>query len=525
MLTLPGGGAMAFDLDNLTLADYRQMKSHYQINSSLSVLTFMLHQMEWHLEGGDAATRSFITDQIETIWSRLVRAKSQALWAGYSPNVIQWENDVDGKKIIVDKIKDLLPEDCKVHWKRIDSPGSTKENPQSFKVYDGIDQFGSRTIPVGNSYWYPLLMRNGNYYGEQLLKSAFQPWFFSMLMHLFANRYYERFGEPIPVGRAPFEETLNVNGENVKGNQAMASIMTQLRNRSIVILPNDKTQWGEETTLDYDYQLEYLESQMRGADFERYMTRLDEEISLALFTPILMMRTADVGSYNLGQQHTQVYLWMLNAISGDWAEYINKYLIRPLNFHNSARGVNAEPVKLKFAKMGKVQAEMLQSIVAALLKNDKIKFDVAELGEAMGLSIKEVRNVTVLDPAPAADPNAAPAAGAGNQQSAGARTDPHVRAVGEEIINRLKPQVEKAFRNDTFGVSFEPSMGYQRRMEEAMAEDDVLNYDDECIQFYAYMNRWLGVAASLGRDEFANAEQFVRLFSDMLNNAIDRIRS
>jgi hypothetical protein len=52
---------------------------------------------------------------------------------------------------------------------------------------------------------------------------------------------------------------------------------------------------------------------MRGADFERYMTRLDEEMSIGLFTPILLLRTADVGSYNLGQGHMQIYLWMLNA--------------------------------------------------------------------------------------------------------------------------------------------------------------------------------------------------------------------
>ena len=49
-------------------------------------------------------------------------------------------------------------------------------------------------------------MENGNYYGRKLLNACFTPWYFSTLIHLFANRYYERFGEPIPIGRAPFDE-------------------------------------------------------------------------------------------------------------------------------------------------------------------------------------------------------------------------------------------------------------------------------------------------------------------------------
>lgn len=42
-LELPGGALLQFDLDRLTLADYRSMRQHYQINISLAVLTFTLH--------------------------------------------------------------------------------------------------------------------------------------------------------------------------------------------------------------------------------------------------------------------------------------------------------------------------------------------------------------------------------------------------------------------------------------------------------------------------------------------------
>ena len=508
--TLPGGGALSFDTSNLTLADLRQMKGHYQINSSLSVLTFMMHQMDWHIECKRQGVADLVETQVRRVWSRIVRAQSQALWAGYGPNVLQWENDFTGREVVLTKIKDLIPEDCRVHWKKIKSsvPGS----PGAFtthKIYDGIDQFGAAgPIPVENSYWYPLLMENGNYYGRRILESAFQPWFFSVLMHLFANRYYERFGEPTPVARAPYEEEVAVNGTSMPGNQLMALIIQQLRNRSTVVLPNDRTPIGDENNPAYDYQLEYLESQMRGADFERYMTRLDEEMSLAMFTPILMMRTADVGSYNLGTQHTQVYQWMLNAISGDWADYINKYIIQPIVRYNF-NGVQPE-CKIVFTKMGKTHSELLQAVLTELLKGGKIKFDTRELGEMTGLSIKEVNEVTATQEPPPAEEDPNPDA---PDQTA------EIRRL---ITERVKTQVHKAFRNQTFGTNeFTVQMGYKRQLSDALKKKGLTKTGDRVDDLYDMMDNWLDRTTAYGVEEYETPENYMRLFESKLSGAIE----
>ena len=52
--TLPGGGIVQFDLSKLTLADFRAMRDHYQVNASLAVLSFMQHQSDFHIECEDA---------------------------------------------------------------------------------------------------------------------------------------------------------------------------------------------------------------------------------------------------------------------------------------------------------------------------------------------------------------------------------------------------------------------------------------------------------------------------------------
>lgn len=529
LLRLPGGGLLQFDLDNLELADFRQMKDHYQVNSSLSVLTFMMHQLDWHIEcKEDSKIADHCGENMETIWGRLVRSKSQAFWAGYSPNVLQWDNDTNGNTLQLTKVKDLLPEECWVKWKLVEGwspPGKLGKGP-TIRVYDGFHQLGRPyPVPVDNSYWYPLLMENGDYYGKKLLRSAFTPFFFSMLVHLFANRYFERFGEPLPIGRAPYDEKVEVDGEDVSGNVLMEQVISQIRNRSVVVLPNDKT-IGTDTNPDFDYQLEYLESQMRGADFERYMTRLDEEISLALFTPILLMRTGDVGSYSLGEQHTKTWLWVLNALASDWAEYMNRYILSPMvDFNFSPKAPRA---KIVFRKLGKTDAETVRALITALISGDKAKPDLEELGQIAGLTLDEVRTVT-SDPAddpetdPIPEPDPQPDTGSGRSQARMSSRYAQAHLVARDISARVTGQVAKAFREGTFGDGFKASLGYKRRFTEAMKAHGKPFAERDSEAFYNLADAWVESVASLGTEEFPTPESFMALFDTMLATEINRL--
>jgi len=518
-LQLPGGGALQLNLDTLTLNDFRQMKDHYQINSSLSVLTFMLHQMEWHIDCEDKKQGDFYEESLNNVWTTLVRAMSKAFWSGYSPNILQWDNDTPNRRVVLDKIKDLFPEDARVHWKTVDgfAPG-TPNAPEAHtvkpkvKIYDGIDQFGFGHVPVGNTFWYPLLMEEGNHYGRKLMRPAFTSWFFSILLHLFANRYYERFGEPTPVGRAPFDETYTIDGEDITGRALMANVIQQLRNRGTVLLPGDKTPFGDETNPSYDYTLEYLESQMRGADFERYMTRLDEEMSLALFTPILLLRTADVGSYNLGTQHTQTYLWLLNAISGDWATYINKYLLRPMRDYNF--GTNADLPKIKFRKTGKENRDLVRDIVMAMQGAGTLKPDIRELGEMTGMSFEEIEAVT----APEEEPDSETSEDTTKQKRPDSLNG--VYGVMDQICLRIENQAKNAFRKGTFNKDFKFSMGYRRQLQEAAEEAGITSPIAYTAHIYAVMDEWLKDIASIGASE--NASDFMKRFKSILYSMVRR---
>ena len=527
---LPGGGIVQFDLSKLTISDYRNMRDHYQVNASLAVLSFMQHQSDWHIECEDKRIAEFCEEEVRRNWTQLNRAMGTANWAGYAPSVLDWENDVNSRSIVLDKVKDLPPEECEVNWKLVEGWAPPGRTPPKFKHYDGIKHYATPQwpIPVENTLWYPMLMEHGDYYGRKLLRPAFQSWFFSILIHLFANRYYERFGEPTPIGRAPFDEEVNIgtdgNPVQVRGNRFMADTIQQLRNRSVVVLPNEKSQVGTSDKLAYDYELEYLESQMRGADFERYLTRLDEEMSIGLFTPILLLRTADVGSYNLGQGHERIYQMMINALNADRKFYLDKYILSKMTDYNF--GPNAPRPTIAFRKMGNTDATMLKELLVAVINAGKAKVDLEELGQAVGLSLTEVKE-TLKPPAdPAADPNADPPA---DNPPADPSTDhasiivmsrAESTAVVTEITHRVRGQIEGAFRHGSF-ESLIVSMGFKRKMEKAMFSDGHPSPILAANRVYDAMDLWLkDVLESLKPSDFDGPEEFMAVFERVLRNTL-----
>lgn len=539
--SLPGGGIVQFDLSKLTLADYRAMRDHYQVNASLSVLSFMMHQSDWHIECKQKKIAEHCEENLRNIWTQLNRSLSTAHWAGYSPNALQWENDTNGRTTQLNKVKDLIPEECSVNWKKVDGWAPPGRTPPKFNVFDGIKQYGMGwPIPVSNSFWYPMLMENGNYEGRKLLRPAFQSWFFSILVHLFANRYYERFGEPVPIGRAPFEDEININGTGIKGNTYMLSVLQQLRNRSVVVLPNDMTDFGEGKR-EYDYSLEYLESQMRGADFERYLTRLDEEVSLGIFTPILLMRTSDVGSYNLGTSHMQLWLWMLNALNGDRKFYIDKYILRKMVDINFSP--NAPDAKIVFRKLGHTDMELIRTMVGSLITKDKIKPDLMELGQAAGMEFDEIKETIAPPPVPGQDPNN-PNGDPSNDPNANPEQDkriarsrpedrkpPKVKArnalgmAAQDIFSRVKPQVENAMRDGRFGPGLDLSLGFKKRVARILDEHDYADAGERADAFFRRMDAWVEDAVSAGEAWGSDPRGFLVVFSNVMSEKLDEVTS
>lgn len=533
LLELPGGGAVAFDTSKLTMAHFRMMREHYQIGSSLHVLTFMLHQLDWHIECEDPKVQAWCEANLREVWTRLVRSMSSAFWAGYSANACEWENDLGGRSLRLNKVKDLVPEECEVNWKYVEgAPTGDNSIRPKIPVFDGIRQRGSMNkVPVTNAFWYPLLMENNDYGGRKLLRTAFQPWFFSSLIHLYQNKYFERFGEPVPIGRAPYNDKVKVGDKTMYGHDLMAGVISSIRSRSAVVLPNSRSREGLNDQPEYDYQVEYLESQMRGADFERYLTRLDEEMSLALFTPLLLLRTADSGGFNQGVAHTQIYLWMLNAIGGDWKEYIDKYILRNMAVYNF--GPRAKLPQIRFRKLGTAQQETLRSIVQALISKDKVMPDVRELGEHLGISLEEIETLTDSDDSDPDDPDDDNVSDVGTDTGSGDKrtgrperlrdTTPKAGSTTKAITQRIADQVQRVYKRGDSLTSYRPALGYHRQLVKEFEANGVRYPGVAAADYERAAVATITDAAGLGEDAWPDADAFVKYVEGVLTNETEKV--
>lgn len=492
-LTLPGGGTVMFDLSRLRLADFRAMRDHYQINATLAVMSFMVHQMDWHIECSSQKITNFVTENLKQIWTPFIRAISQAFWAGYSPNVLQWENDLEEKRVVLTKVKDIIPEEACVNWKDVKGWAPEGRIPPKIKVFDGIKLFGQEwPVPIENSFWYPLMMENGDMYGRKLLRPVFTSWYFSLLIHLFSNRYFERFGEPVPVGRAPYEEEIDVNGKRVRGSELMVQILQNLRNRSVVVLPNERTPTGAGTATEFDYEIEYLESQMRGADFERYLMRLDEEMSIGLFTPLLILRTADVGSYNLGVTHWNMYLNMLNAIVGDIKSYADPYILSRMVDFNF--GKSAPRAFLVFRKMGDDKAELVKELLKNLVTKGSAKPDLTQLGDIVGLTVEEVKEVLDEPGNNPEDPTGQSETPPKNTGKKGGskKSANNSRAVIDKVAKRVGVQLAEHLGSGLAISSFSPAFGDSSELRDALSRDGFSgNGSDFSHRLYRFTENYL----------------------------------
>ncbi len=519
---LPGGGIVQFDLSKLTLDDYRTMRDHYQVNASLAVLSFMQHQSDWTITCSDSKIAKACEEDLREIWTPLNRSMATANWAGFSPNALEWNNDANSSRTVITKVKDLIPEFARVQWKTVDGYAPHGQTPPKFKIYDGIKyqpgRGSSPPIPVDNSFWFPLLMENGDYYGRKLLRPAFQSWFFSILIHLFANRYYERFGEPTPVGRAPFDDELEADGTRVRGNEYLLQVLAQLRSRSAVVLPSDSTDMGGGKR-SFDYDIEYLESQMRGADFERYLTRLDEEISIGLFTPILLLRTADVGSYNLGVGHMQMYLWMLNAMNEDRAIYINKYLLSPMADFNFS--VKAPRPKITFRKLGNTNVALLQAVLVQLIKGGGVGVDLKELGQMTGMTLKQVEQTIQPTTAPTTDPanDAASNDPAADGPSTSRGSLKGVHMTSRLVSERIRPQVERLIGTTDGNLN----LGYTKKMTDAFEAAGIPEARNRVDELYARIGIWVTDVLPIYSDTSEFMGHFNRVWEAELERVTDGV--
>jgi hypothetical protein len=382
---------LGFDLENLSLGDYYQMRDDPQISASLNTISFFLHQLDYDVKCDDPAIAAFTEEALRFIWTPLIRTISTALWSGHAPATFVYGMNKD-KYIQVDRVRDLAPWSCEVFV------GTTQEEKDA-GLFKGIKQ-GADIIDPMYCFYYPFMREFGDWKGRKLLRAAYPAYFNSLIAHMFIGRYYEAFGMATRVGRYPAGETVKqtINGvqKDADAAEVMEDVVSKQRNYSVITLPSDRDENG-----NFLFDIELLESKMRGVEMEKWLQRLDTEKTLAVFTPQLLYNNSSggSGSYNLGQEQKATFLTMLNAIVGDMEFYINNYFLKRLAQINF--GVDCPLPTMKSKPFSRAQEQQLAMIINALIQNhyaDDFGLDmgalIKDIGSSLGLKVETMDALT-----------------------------------------------------------------------------------------------------------------------------------
>jgi hypothetical protein len=89
-----------------------------------------------------------------------------------------------------------------------------------------------------------------------------------------------------------------------------------------------------------------------------------------------------------------------------------------------------------------------------------------------------------------------------------------------EIYRRVKPQVDKAFRDERFGPDLQLSMGFKKRLATELETIGVPDAVAKTDRIYDFMDGWSRDVVALGPEEFSNSDEFMQLFLKALDSKI-----
>lgn len=325
----------------------------------------------WWLEGGADEVRIVITELIRPLVRALFRSCLNAVEFGHQAHEKVWElRRLRGTAFFAyKKLKDL-------------EPGTFELLADDFGRYAGLMQPHMDTpIPPEKTFVMTLGKEWGNLYGRGRLDAAYEPWYWSSVIYLFANRYFERKADPVVKAYGPPEVRRNPKtGADEHTLDALNSTLASLRSSGSITLPDERDDHGNRR-----WDVEYLLDDQRGEMFRSYLEHLDAKKLRALFVPERSLtQDGSVGSHAAAKQYADTFLLMEAGLLQDIVAHVNEFILRPLadvNFGMAA----SDGLRFATAAISRQNDEILADVLRLVVEAEKNGSKLAELVDRLKL--------------------------------------------------------------------------------------------------------------------------------------------
>ena len=272
----------------------------------------------------DKQITEFIKNQFERMipdMNSIVGEVLNALWAGFSINefCIEVETFNGAIKWQTYDVQSIHPGNIEFN---LFKKGKYKNHIEKVMQKTGIGL--GEPLDVNKIIIYTYNPRFMNPYGKSLLKRAYNAWFIKNHVLPSWSKGLDQYGNPIMIGKVqnPFGNTKNADGDTVtRADFMMETLETLQGNTKLVLEIND--------------MIEMLSAPAGiGTAFEKAIVHFNKMIFRALLMPSLVATEGKVGSYGLGKQQFDIFIFALDKIRQDIEDVLIEQWIKRIIIWN-----------------------------------------------------------------------------------------------------------------------------------------------------------------------------------------------
>jgi len=355
----------------------------------------------WWIEGGSEDVRRLVTELVRPLIRPLFRSCLNAVEFGHQAHEKVWElRALDGARRAASDRSDRSDASDKpdgsdrarrgaagafyTYRKLKDlEPGTFEFFADEHGRYAGLRQpHMDGPIPPEKTFVMTLNKEWGNLYGRGRLDAAYEPWYWSSIIYMFANRYFERKADPVIKAHGPAEIRPNPEtGAEENTLDALNDSLASLRSSGSIALPDERDEHG-----DRRWDVEYLLDDQRGEMFRKYIEHLDAKKLRALFVPERSLtQDGSVGSQAAARQYADTFLLMEAGLLQDIVGQVNAFVLRPLVEVNFGPAALDDGLRLATTGISRQNEEILADVLRLAVEAEKNGGAFAELIDRMKL--------------------------------------------------------------------------------------------------------------------------------------------
>jgi len=219
-----------------------------------------------------------------------------------------------------------------------------------------------KKVKISKCVWFTEDDEYGNFFGNARYTAAYQPWYWWAIVVQFMLRYLERRGSPGVVGKAPFGQSIDNDGQKANNLDIIMKAAAALGSNTAVSIPSSYDKNANKPL----WELELIQDDQRGDMFITVLQMLNRLKLSALFVPDKVAVAEGSSTNATAESHVDVHLMSLESLIQVLEDAINQQVIPDLVSYNFPP-TKQVPCSIKIERLNYSKRTLLRDVLIRML--------------------------------------------------------------------------------------------------------------------------------------------------------------